>query len=247
MICKDIEVNLNTKHILLIDDDRELSSLLVDYLGQHNFTVHCCFDGKSGLEQAFNSKFDLILLDVMMPNLDGFEVLKALGSQHKTPILMLTAKGDNSDRIKGLELGADDYLAKPFHHKELLARINAILRRILITQSNDQKAGLHQDIILSVNNVQLNHATREVSCHEQVIELTGTEYHILTLLMEQQGNIVNKEYLSEQVLGRKLSPFDRSIDVHVSNIRRKLLPVCQNEKIKTIRGAGYLFLSGSLS
>ncbi len=238
---------MDKKHILLIDDDTELASLLADYLEQHNFVIHCCFDGKSGLEQAFNSKFDLILLDVMMPNLDGFEVLKALGSQYKTPVLMLTAKGDNSDRIKGLELGADDYLAKPFHHKELLARINAILRRISITQSNDQQVNLHQDIILNVNNVELNHATREVSCHEQVIELTGTEYHILTLLMEQQGSIVNKEYLSEQVLGRKLSPFDRSIDVHVSNIRRKLLPVCQNEKIKTIRGAGYLFLSGSLS
>jgi len=232
---------------LLIDDDRELASLLVDYLGQQHFIVSCCFDGESGLKQASNTKFDLILLDVMMPNLDGFEVLKALGSHHKTPILMLTAKGDNNDRIKGLELGADDYLAKPFHHKELLARINAILRRIAITQSNEQQSKPQNDLILTVNNVLLDHTKREVSCHQKLIELTGTEYQILTLLMEQQGTIVNKEDLSEQVLGRKLSPFDRSIDVHVSNIRRKLLPACSNEKIKTIRGAGYLFLSGSSS
>jgi len=235
---------MNKKHILLIDDDHELAELLVDYLAQQNFIVQCCFDGESGLAQAHDGKFDLILLDVMMPKMNGFEVLKALGPAHKTPILMLTAKGDNNDKVLGLELGADDYLAKPFHHQELLARINAILRRITLVNQQNQQA-LHQEhTVLVTNNVELNHGTRAVTCHQQPIELTGTEYQILTLLMEQQGNIIAKDTISKQVLGRKLSPFDRSIDVHVGNIRRKFLPYCAKDKIKTVRGAGYIFLTG---
>lgn len=235
---------MNKKQILLIDDDHELAELLVDYLAQQDFIVHCCFDGQSGLEQAYNNKFDLILLDVMMPKLDGFEVLKALGKEHKTPVLMLTAKGDNNDKVRGLELGADDYLAKPFHHQELLARINAILRRIQLVNQQNQQALQHDNAILCINNVELNHATRTVLCHQNAIELTGTEYQILTLLLEHHGTIIAKDTISEQVLGRKLSPFDRSIDVHVGNIRRKFLPFCSVEKIKTVRGAGYLYLTG---
>lgn len=235
---------MNKKHILLIDDDHELAELLVDYLAQQNFIVHCCFDGQAGLEKAFTNQFDLILLDVMMPKLNGFEVLKALGSEHKTPVLMLTAKGDNNDKVRGLELGADDYLAKPFHHQELLARINAILRRIqLVNQQNQQAFQLKKSNSL-INGIEINHATRAVTCHQNTIELTGTEYQILTLLLEQHGQIIAKETISEQILGRKLSPFDRSIDVHVGNIRRKFLPFCATEKIKTVRGAGYLFLTG---
>ena len=239
---------MNKKQILLIDDDHELAELLVDYLAQQGFMVHCCFDGQSGLEQAYSNQFDLILLDVMMPKLDGFEVLKALGSQHKTPVLMLTAKGDDNDKVRGLELGADDYLAKPFHHQELLARIKAILRRIELVNQQNQQA-LQQDsqkdkTPLLVNNIELNHAVRSVYCHNNPIELTGTEYQILTLLLEHHGQIISKETISEQVLGRKLSPFDRSIDVHIGNIRRKFLPFCDVEKIKTVRGAGYLFLTG---
>lgn len=239
---------MNKKQILLIDDDHELAELLVDYLAQQGFMVHCCFDGQSGLEQAYSNKFDLILLDVMMPKLNGFEVLKALGNEHKTPVLMLTAKGDNNDKVRGLELGADDYLAKPFHHQELLARINAILRRIQLVNQQNQQA-FHQDSLqekslLLVNNIELNHAVRTVNCHSHPIELTGTEYQILTLLLEHHGQIITKETISEQVLGRKLSPFDRSIDVHIGNIRRKFLPFCAIEKIKTVRGAGYLFLTG---
>ena len=236
--------HLNKKHILLIDDDHELAELLVDYLAQQNFIVHCCFDGQSGLEKAYTGQFDLILLDVMMPKLNGFEVLKALGTAHKTPILMLTAKGDNNDKVLGLELGADDYLAKPFHHQELLARINAILRRIQLVNQQNKQALQQENSILLVNNIELNHAIRAVSCHGNAIELTGTEYQILALLIENHGRIIAKETISEQVLGRKLSPFDRSIDVHVGNIRRKFLPFCTLEKIKTVRGAGYLFLTG---
>ncbi|GAA6173818.1 response regulator [Colwellia sp. KU-HH00111] len=235
---------MNKKQILLIDDDHELAELLVDYLAQQDFIVQCCFDGQSGLEQAYSDKFDLILLDVMMPKLDGFDVLKALGKAHKTPILMLTAKGDNNDKVKGLELGADDYLAKPFHHQELLARINAILRRIQLINQQNKQAFQQGNAILSVNDIELKHATRTVLCHGNTIELTGTEYQILTALVEHHGQIISKDTLSEQVLGRKLSPFDRSIDVHIGNIRRKFLPFCSIEKIKTVRGAGYLFLTG---
>ena len=236
---------MNKKQILLIDDDHELAELLVDYLAQQGFVVHCCFDGQSGLEQAYSNKFDLILLDVMMPKLNGFEVLKALGKEHKTPVLMLTAKGDNDDKVRGLELGADDYLAKPFHHQELLARINAILRRIQLVNQQNQQAFHQENSVLFVNNIELNHATRAVSCHRNLIELTGTEYQMLHELMNKCGEIVSKEHLSEQVLGRKLTAFDRSIDMHVSNIRRKLLPMSPCDKIKTIRGAGYIFLSGN--
>ena len=227
------------KHILLIDDDQELAELLGEYLGSEGFKVSCCHDGISGLERAHNKEIDLILLDVMMPGLNGFEVLKALGGHHRIPILMLTAKGDDADRILGLELGADDYLAKPFQHRELLARINAILRRVEIVKLNQNDSPE-----VSANNVSLNHATRQVFCHGQPVELTGTEYQILNLLVTNNGQIISKETLSEQVLGRKLSPFDRSIDMHVSNIRRKLLPLSPNDKFKTIRGAGYIFLSG---
>lgn len=225
--------------LLMIDDDESLTQLLSEYLAVEGFTLTCCHDGISGLKEARNAHYALILLDVMMPGLTGFEILDALGSNHATPILMLTAKGDEADKVLGLELGADDYLAKPFQHKELVARIKAILRRIDITKNRQLEAEL-----LTLNNVTINHATRETHSHHQLIELTGTEYQILTLLMNNAGQIVSKTTISEAVLKRKLSPFDRSIDMHVSNIRRKLLTVDTQEKIKTIRGAGYIFLVG---
>lgn len=233
---------MNKKHILVIDDDTELTELLTEFLSAEGYSVSCCHDGASGLAKSFDTSIDLILLDVMMPKLNGFEVLKALGENHETPVLMLTAKGDDNDRILGLQLGADDYLAKPFHHQELLARINAIFRRIEIVQS--RKAN---DNLVSVNQVILDNATRQVHCHKEPVELTGTEYEMLHLLMAHHGEIVSKDSLSEQVLGRKLSPFDRSIDMHVSNIRRKLITHCQTDKIKTVRGAGYIFLTGDAS
>lgn len=236
---------MSNKRILIIDDDDELAQLLCDYLTPYNFDVSCCHDGESGLEQAKTLNFDLILLDVMMPKLNGFEVLKALGTNFHTPILMLTAKGDNNDKVLGLELGADDYLAKPFHHQELLARINAILRRIQQVQAKQANEDAHSPA-LTINDITLIHATRQVTCKQQPLILTSTEYHVLMLLMQQAGNIVSKANLSEEVLGRKLAAFDRSIDVHVSNIRRKLLPLCNDEKISTIRGAGYVFIKGAL-
>jgi two-component system response regulator CpxR len=230
---------MSKQKILIIDDDKELTELLTEYLSYEGFELEACHDGVAGLARAYDDSFSLILLDVMMPKLNGFEVLKALGGQHKTPILMLTAKGDNDDRVLGLELGADDYLAKPFQHRELLARINAILRRIKIVKTNENSIDNQQ-----INAVILDHATRQVFCHQQLVELTGTEFQILDLLMNNASQIVSKNLISEQILKRKLSAFDRSIDMHISNIRRKLLEFSPSDKLKTIRGAGYIFLIG---
>lgn len=233
-----------TKHILLIDDDAELAELLTEYLDSENFKVTSCLDGASGLAKAFDDSFDLILLDVMMPVLNGFEVLKALGGNHKTPILMLTAKGDDNDRILGLELGADDYLAKPFKHRELLARIKAILRRISIVKSQNKAEINKPSAQLNINQVKVNQATREISCQSQLLELTGTEYLVLVYMIENHGKIISKADISEQVLQRKLSLYDRTVDVHVGNVRRKLLAIDPVDKMKTVRGAGYVFLEG---
>lgn len=225
--------------ILLIDDDKELTVLLSEYLCLEGFETVIKNDGVSGLASAYDESISLILLDVMMPGLNGFEVLKALGGQHTTPIIMLTAKGDPQDIIKGLDLGADDYLAKPFKHDELVSRIKATLRRVKISQSD--KSATNQ---LRVNGVEIDHATRSVKCNDEQIEVTGTEFQILDLLMTNVGNVVSKNGISEQVLQRRLSPFDRSIDMHLSNIRKKLAKCSSEDKVKTIRGAGYIFLSG---
>lgn len=233
------------KRILLIDDDAELAELLSEYLETENFKVTSCLDGASGLAKAFDDSFDLILLDVMMPILNGFEVLKALGGNHKTPILMLTAKGDDNDRILGLELGADDYLAKPFKHRELLARINAILRRISIVKNQNTAEVNAPNQQLMINHVKVNQATREITCRDHLLELTGTEYLVLVYMLENHSKIISKAEISEQVLQRKLSPYDRTVDVHVGNVRRKLLVIDPIDKMKTVRGAGYVFLQGA--
>ena len=176
----------------------------------------------------------------MLPKVDGFEVLKRLRSTHVTPVLMLTAKGDDFDRILGLELGADDYLAKPFNHRELSARVKAIVRRV------DIQAGLQSDKqkqnMIEIGDVQLNIAAQTVACNSHEVELTGTEFAVLRLLMSSSPDLVPKQAISEQVLGRKLAAFDRSIDMHVSNLRKKLNMFSEQEKIKTHRGVGYVYL-----
>lgn len=231
-------IHATSKHLLLVDDDYELVELLTEFLTSEGYKVSTSKDGLDGLERAQTEKFDLILLDVMMPKLNGLDLLKALGDKHPTPILMLTAKGDDTDRILGLELGADDYLAKPYNPIELLARIKAIIRRVEKIQQQDKKQEIEQ------NGVLIKCSTRQVFCHQKLTVLTGTEFEMLHLLMENVDSIVSKEQLSEQVLNRTLSAFDRSIDMHISNIRRKLQQNNQSEKIKTIRGIGYVFMSG---
>ncbi len=225
--------------ILLIDDDQELSQLVIDYLTLDGFVLELAADGVSGLAKAQSGQYQLILLDVMLPGMDGLSLLRQLRQSSYCPVLMLTARGDDIDRIVGLELGADDYLAKPFNPRELSARVKAILRRVeLIQQSQSEQ----QQSLLELNQVQLNRQNRQVHCRGQLLTLTATEFQLLDYLMRHAGQVITKENLSKAVLGRTLQQYDRSLDVHISNIRKKLAGCDPQEKIQTLRGSGYLFL-----
>lgn len=232
---------MTAKSILIIDDDKELTQLLSEYLSPQGYTIQCAHDGLTGVKMATSGEhFDLILLDVMLPELDGFEVLKKIRISHLTPIMMLTAKGDDFDRIFGLELGADDYMPKPFNHRELSARIKAIIRRMEFVPNHST----HQPI--TIGYVNLQPISRSVHCSEKLIEMTSTEFSILHLLMMNCGNLVSKQDISKKVLGRPLASYDRSIDMHVSNIRKKLNNISEKERIKTVRGSGYILLGSAL-
>lgn len=224
----------------MIDDDTGLCELLSEYLTAQGFQIECAHDGEQGLKQALEQEYALILLDVMLPKLDGFEVLKQLRQTKLTPVIMLTAKGEDFDRIFGLELGADDYIPKPFNHRELLARVKAITRRI----EHINSLNVATTSKLLVNGITVNLAAREASIDGSTLTLTGTEYEILTLLCKNAGEVVSKEQISEEVLGRRLASFDRSIDMHVSNIRKKIAEHIPGERIKTMRGTGYVFIQG---
>jgi two-component system response regulator CpxR len=225
--------------ILMIDDDTELTQLVAEYLALDGFEFEAVHDGEQGLTRATDGKCDLILLDVMLPKRDGLSVLKALRQGPYCPVLMLTARGDDIDRILGLELGADDYLAKPFNPRELVARIKAILRRIELLQQEQHELSP----LLELNEVRLNAQNRQVSCAGHPISLTATEFQLLEQLMRRAGEVVSKDDLSRAVLGRRLQQYDRSLDMHISNIRKKLAQHSQSEKIQTLRGSGYLFLT----
>ncbi|MCC5859226.1 MAG: response regulator transcription factor [Ectothiorhodospiraceae bacterium] len=222
-------------HVLLVDDDQELTGMLAEYLRGDGFEVSCCHTGDAGLEQARQGGFDLIVLDVMLPGRDGFEVLRALRRQSDTPVLMLTARGEDVDTVVGLELGADDYLSKPCNPRVLVARLRALLRR---GRAGDNPA------VLSVGDLNLDPGRRAVQVSGRPVELTGTEFDVLASLVRQAGYLVDKDSLSREALGRKLSPFDRSIDVHISNLRRKLGPLPDGgQRIKTVRGSGYQYVA----
>lgn len=224
----------------MIDDDTGLCELLSEYLSSQGFEIQSVHDGEQGLKLAQANDYALILLDVMLPTLDGFEVLKQLRQTKLTPVIMLTAKGEDFDRIFGLELGADDYIPKPFNHRELLARVKAITRRI----EHINSLNINTTNKLLVNGVTINLAAREASIDENTLTLTGTEYEILALLCKNASEVVSKEQISEEVLGRRLASFDRSIDMHVSNIRKKIAEHIKTERIKTMRGTGYVFIQG---
>ncbi|MDD1793620.1 response regulator [Enterovibrio makurazakiensis] len=226
--------------ILLIDDDTELTSLLSDLLELEGYEVDIANNGQQGLEQI-NDSIDLVLLDVMMPVLNGMETLRRLRESWETPVLMLTAKGEEIDRVMGLELGADDYLPKPFSDRELLARMRAILRRT--GKNHDDKRSDDTQEKLEYQDIEIFPGKMEVYCQQQLIDLTGTETALLTYLVRQPGSIVAKADISLNVLGKRLAPFDRAIDMHISNIRKKL-PEREDGKprIKTLRGRGYLLV-----
>jgi len=225
-------------HILIIDDDVELSDLLKEVLSFENCTVSTAYDGLEGLD-IMDDSVDLVLLDVMMPKLNGFETLKQLREKWDAPVLMLTAKGDEIDRVLGLELGADDYLPKPFSERELLARIRAILRRTQIPKNNQ-----HNDFVM-YRDIKLYPGRLESFCNGELLELTSTEFALLHYFLLNPGEVLTKEVLSLDVLGKRLAAFDRAVDMHVSNLRKKL-PDWPNGKprIKTLRGRGYLLVEG---
>ncbi|MFH0225874.1 response regulator [Vibrio furnissii] len=223
-------------HILLIDDDTELTGLLKEVLSYEGFEVSEANDGEAGLH-AVNDSVDLILLDVMMPKLNGMETLKKLREKWQTPVLMLTAKGEEIDRVIGLELGADDYLPKPFSDRELLARIRAILRR-----TGNHMQSKPTDMI-ECQDLQLYPGKQEAYCQGQLLDLTTTEFALLTHFVQNPGETLTKEMLSLDVLGKRLAAFDRAIDMHVSNLRKKLPERSDGKpRIKTLRGRGYLMI-----
>lgn len=223
--------------ILLADDDEELCDMLGDYLRREGFDVDCAHDGDAALADALAGGYDLLVLDVMMPKRDGFDVLRRLRQESLIPVLMLTARGSDVDSILGLELGADDYLPKPCNPRVLMARMRAVLRRAGAEAEGDAEAD-----DLQVGDIELQHGTRRVRRGGEPVELTSTEFSVLAVLLQSAGRVVGKEALSEQALGRKLTRYDRSLDMHISNLRRKLgaLPGGE-ERIQTVRGVGYLY------
>ena len=223
--------------ILIIDDDTDLCDLLRDYLTPEGFVVTAVHDGLLGVEQAVAGGPALVVLDVMLPGINGFEVLRRIRAVSRVPVLMLTARGEDVDRIVGLEIGADDYLPKPFNPRELVARIRAVLRRMESDPQPQTDAGR-----LVVGDIELVPGTRTVLRAGQKVDLTSVEFAILETLLRLAGQVVSRDDLVKQALGRRLSAYDRSIDVHVSSLRRKLgQRAGDSERIKTIRNIGYLY------
>ncbi|UZE96665.1 response regulator transcription factor [Alkalimarinus alittae] len=230
---------MNSPHLLLVEDDSEISELLVTLLSKEGFNITCAFDGNDGLDKAQLQTFDLLILDIMLPGRDGLEVLRELRKSKNTPVLMLTARGDDIDRIVGFEMGADDYLPKPFNPRELIARIKAILRRVGL----DHEASKHDTpASLTTQDIEVKPQSRQVFLNSKEVELTNAEYNILVELLSHQGEVIDKAALTQRALGRKLTLYDRAIDMHVSNLRKKLGDTPEGQpRIKTIRGVGYLF------
>ena len=221
---------------MIIDDDPELLALLTEYLTGHGFDVNGRPDGKAGLEAVKERRPDLVILDYMMPEMDGFSVLRALRSDPGLPVIMLTARGDDTDRIVGLELGADDYLPKPFNPRELLARIRAVLRRQAQPVSNPEA-----DLRLNACGLRLDRAAFTVTAGEKKVKLSTTEFRILEVLMKHPNRVLSRDQIMTMAQGRDFTAFDRSIDIHISRLRAKIEPDPGNpSRIKTVWGTGYM-------
>ena len=227
------------KSVLLIDDDVELGELLKEYLSMEGFELTAVHDGESGLQQALSGDYSLVLLDVMLPKKNGFEVLRELRQKSSIPVIMLTARGESVDRVLGLEHGADDYIPKPYHHHELMARIKALFRRIEMSAEEPESTSNE----LKVGELELNPATRTATRSGEELPLTGAEFGVLQCLMENVGDLVDKDSMSMAALGRQLMAYDRSIDMHVSNLRKKLgKRDDDSDWIKTVRSRGYMLV-----
>ncbi len=224
--------------VLIVDDDEELCELVSEYLTVEGFQVDSVNDGTSGLAAALQERHDLVILDVMLPGLNGFDVLRELRKSSKIPVVMLTARGEDMERIVGLEIGADDYLPKPFNPRELVARLRAVLRRV----ENAREADATLPEKLTVGELEMSTAARSAKFAGKILTLTAVEYDLLAELLRNAGKVVKKEDLSRTVLERDLSPFDRSLDMHISNIRKKLSKhKSGKDRIKTIRSVGYIY------
>ncbi|KEQ19588.1 response regulator [Endozoicomonas numazuensis] len=223
--------------LLLIDDDIELCELLIEYLATEGYSVKAVHDGESGVHAALSGEYQLVLLDVTLPKLNGFDVLKKIRQTSDIPVLMLTARGDDVDRIIGLEIGADDYLPKPYNHRELVARIKAILRR------GRTPGAEASNKVLSIDDITLNLANREAKIGDVLLELTATEFMVLKALIEKAGELISRDELTQIALNRRLTLYDRAIDMHVSNVRKKIgIRPDGSPRIKTVRGAGYFYI-----
>jgi DNA-binding response OmpR family regulator len=227
------------RHLLVVDDDAELCQLLSEYLVPEGYEVETVHSGVEGVERALSGDHALVVLDVMLPDVRGFEVLRQLRARSRMPVLMLTARGNEQDRILGLEMGADDYLPKPFNPRELCARIEAILRR---SSEDHGTIDALAATDLAVDDVSMNKASRVVRRGGEAIDLTTVEFDLLDALLRGAGRVIPRDELVRTVLNRPFSPFDRSIDTHVSNLRRKLGPRAGGgERIKSVRGVGYQY------
>lgn len=219
--------------ILVVDDDERLRGLLAEYLGARGYSVETAVDGQRGLDRIKVGQVDLVILDLTLPDLDGLEVCREIRRSSRVPIIMLTARGDETDRIVGLELGADDYLPKPFNPRELLARIQAVLRRA--------EAGPSDAEVLIAGDLRIDLDRREAHLSERRLELTTTEFEILRTLVANAGRVVPRERLMALARGDEFASFERSVDVHVSHLRRKLGDDPKDPRlIKTVRGVGYV-------
>jgi DNA-binding response OmpR family regulator len=227
------------QRVLVVDDDVELCQLISQYLGQKGLSVEAVHTGQKGVERALSGEHAIVVLDVMLPGIRGFEVLRCVRAQSRMPVLMLSARGDEQDRILGLEMGADDYLSKPFNPRELSARIEAILRRAAQGPTDTKPSSMEP---IAVGDVELDEGARTVRRAGEEINLTTVEFDLLKELLTSAGRVLSREELVRTVLSREFSPFDRSIDTHISNLRRKLGPTRDgSERIKGIRGRGYLY------
>jgi two-component system response regulator CpxR len=224
--------------VLVVDDDVELCDLVSEYLQPEGFEVVAVHTGDQGLERALSGNFSLVVLDVMLPGLNGLDVLRRLRAKSRVPVLILTARGDDVDRIVGLEIGADDYLPKPFNPRELLARIRAILRR---AQAGPVIAGAPPEPVV-IGDVEIDPGARSVHRGGENVELTAVEFALLEALVRSAGQVITRDQLANAVLGRRFVAYDRSIDMHVSKLRKKLGPQPDgSDRIKTIRGVGYTY------
>jgi len=227
--------------ILIVDDDKKLCGLVKDYLEPMGYDVEAAHTGTHGLEKVLAGDFQVVILDVMMPEMDGFEVLKRLRKESDIPVLMLTARGDETDRIVGLEMGADDYLPKTFSTRELLARLRAVTRRSF--KFERQPASNAMDKALILGDLQISQTSRTARLDDDILNLTPIEFDLLMYLAKAAGRVLTRDQLLDAVAGRSYDVFDRSVDVHISSLRRKLGDDSRNPRfIKTVRSAGYMFI-----